>query len=162
MLAYTRDYIRKALAGTPDVLEHLLSGLAPDDPLWDNRPEANRWTLREVTAHLAAWDEIFAERIELTRTLSEPEFGHVDVDEQATQLKFALSNPQENLRLFRERRAALIDFLDSLEDEEWERLCRRHFGTMSIAEQIALILAHDNYHLQQVAEWLSYEPVIHL
>lgn len=154
MLVYTRDYIRKALAGTPDVLELLLSGLPLEHPLWDNRPEPDRWTLREITAHLAAWDEIFAERIELTSTLTEPEFGHVDVDEQATRLQFAISDPRHNMLVFRERRAALMEFLDSLEEDHWERLCRRHFGTMSIAEQIALILAHDNYHLQQVSQWL--------
>jgi uncharacterized damage-inducible protein DinB len=154
MLDYTRDYLLKALSGTPEVLEQLLSGLAWHDEAWDKRHDPKRWTLRELTAHLAEWEDIFTDRIELTRSLNEPEFRQVDVDEQASRLGYAESNPQKNLRLFRERRTALVELLGSLDEGDWARQCRRHFGTMPISEQVALILAHDGYHLQQVAEWL--------
>ena len=48
-----RIYLISALEGTPDVLNGFLAPLGPEDQRWDFRPDPERFTLREVVAHLA-------------------------------------------------------------------------------------------------------------
>lgn len=50
---FTRKYLVGALDGAPDVFESLLAGLT--DAEIDRRPDPDRFTLREMMAHLADW-----------------------------------------------------------------------------------------------------------
>ena len=68
MPAAVRKYLLSALAGTPVVADRLLLDVHADDPRWDFRPEPDRFTLREVVAHLADWEPIHLER--LTRNVT--------------------------------------------------------------------------------------------
>ena len=54
------DYLLSALEGAPDVIAALLDGVPPDDALWDRRPDPERFSLREIVAHLADWDGVYA------------------------------------------------------------------------------------------------------
>lgn len=155
MLDFTRKYLMQGLAGTPDVLTRLLAGVRPGDPRWDVRPDPARWTLREITAHLADWEGIFVERIGKILGEDNPGFGHVDVTQRGLDQKYQLSDPSLNLSVFRERRSDLLATLAELSDEEWLRTCQRHIGPMPLEEMAALILGHDGYHLHQVVEWLD-------
>src|SRR5437879_4197786 len=56
---FARKYVLAGLTGSPDVLEALLKDVGPNDPAWDKRPDPERFTIREVLAHLADWEGIF-------------------------------------------------------------------------------------------------------
>src|SRR5260221_4140057 len=155
MLPVTRKYITTALSGTPDVLEALLKGRTSDDSLWDFRPDPERFTLREMIAHLADWETIFLERFQRTRSETEPFLPDCDEGKLAVERDYSHTDPLANLARFRTGRAALTEFLRSLEEADWERSgFREPYGLMTLAIQAAQTLAHDGYHTQQVAQWL--------
>src|SRR5437764_548687 len=120
LLPVTRRYLTTALAGTPDVLEALLKNQASDDPVWDFRPDPDRFTLREMVAHLADWEPIFMERFQRTRSETEPRLPDYDEGKIAIERDYAHSDPIANLARFRAGRASLVTFLQSLDDADWE------------------------------------------
>lgn len=158
----TRKYVLIALAATPDILEGLLQGYASDDPVWDVRPDGKRLSLREITAHLADWEPIVLDRVTKMRSQSQEELKHFDVEQRVIECGYAQSDPQANLHLFRAGRSALIAFLDSLQDGEWEHAgYRERIGPMTLEVQAVHALGHDGYHLQQAAQWLTAGRSIH-
>ena len=156
MAPVIRKYLLFALAGTPDVVERLLKDLDADDPRWDIRPNPDRFTLREVVAHLADWEPIHLERI--VRMLEEEDPTLPDVDEGAVAIEndYAHSEPHGSLEWLRGGRLELVQKLETLGDAEWSRSgVRVTIGAVTIETLAAFILAHDGYHTRQIAQWLS-------
>lgn len=58
-------YLLLDLASAPDVLEKMLETITSPH-VYDKRPDPERFTLREVVAHLADWDKVFLGRMKLT------------------------------------------------------------------------------------------------
>ena len=150
-----RKYMLTALDVNPVLLDHLLGGLAESSPVWDFRPDPTRFTLREMTAHLADWEVIFLERATRMRQEDGPFLPDIDEGQIAEERGYSRLSPQESLRRFREGRARQTAFLRSLSDAEWERPGMRELvGAVSIGGQTAMVLGHDGYHLGQALEWL--------
>src|SRR5690348_11093850 len=120
-----RRYLITGLSGTPDVLDGFLKSLPADDPLWDFRPDPDRFTLREIVAHLADWEPIVLERAARTRTENEPHLPDIDEGRLAIEHDYAHSDPHRSLARFREGRVTLINLLRSVEETEWGRLAFR-------------------------------------
>ena len=151
-----RNYLIKALAGTPDVLGCLLKDLGPDDPRWDYSPDPLRFTLREMVAHLADWEPIWQQRIERTRDESRPFLPSIDEGDIAVSGDYKHRDPLKSVDLFRAGRANLVKVLNSLSNSDWEKLAEREFvGPLTMQMMAGYILSHDGYHLHQVVEWLS-------
>ena len=151
-----RKYLVSALAGTPDVVERLLKDLDADDPRWDFRPNPDRFTLREVAAHLADWEPIHLERI--VRMLEEENPMLPDIDEGAVAIEndYTHSEPHGSLEWLRGGRQKVIQKLETLGDAEWVRPgVRVTIGAITVEILAAFILAHDGYHTRQIAQWLS-------
>lgn len=156
MPAAVHKYLIAALSGLPDVAERLLAGLHTDDPRWDFRPDPARFTLREVVAHLADWEPIHRERIR--RMLEEDNPLLPDVDEQKTAIDndYAHSDPHGSLEWIRGGRQKVVQLLETLGAEEWERPgFRDPVGPVTIEVLATFIAAHDGYHLRQIAQWLT-------
>ena len=157
MLApYIIRYLVSSLEGTPTVLSTLVANVSADSPVWDARPDLERFTLREMIAHLADWEPVCRERIFRTRAEENPHLPNWD-EEQAAQIgDYAHTNPYESLLWFTERRAATVALLNTLKDEDWARTAQReNVGVLSIEQQAFLILAHDGFHLRQTVELMN-------
>src|SRR5436190_13009197 len=113
---FARKYVLSGLSSTPDVLETILRGKESSDPIWDFRPDPDRFTLREMVAHLADWEPIFMERFQRTRSETEPRLPDYDEGKIAIERDYAHSDPIANLARFRAGRASLVTFLQSLDD----------------------------------------------
>jgi hypothetical protein len=158
---FARKYVLIALSGTPDVLDGFLKALPSDDPRWDFRPDPERFTLREMIAHLADWNPIFQERV--TRICAEeaPVLPDRDEGQIAVDRDYAHSDPQASLSRFRAGRAQLLAYLQSLEPEQWERTGSymadhpRGSGAITVEDWAVQVVAHDGYHTQQTAQWLA-------
>ena len=138
------------------MLAALLAGLPTDSPVWDARLDADRFTVRELLAHLADWEPVAHTRI--VRTLSEetPLLPNWDEEQAAVIGDYAHTNPQESLLWFTERRAATVTRLRSLTATDWNRVAQREgVGMLSVERQAFLMLAHDGYHLRQTVEQMS-------
>ena len=149
-------YFLTALSGTPDVLESLLQKIPVESATWDFRPDPERFTLREVMAHLADWNPIFLGRLERTLAEEDPLLPDIDEGQIAIENDYAHSNPHDSLGRFREGRAELMAFLRTLEGSDWERTAQRPpLGNLTMEQLAIMILSHDGYHTQQVAQWLA-------
>ena len=151
---FAMKYVLTGLEGTPDVVEALLHALPAEDTRWDARPDPERFTLREIVAHLADWEPIFSGRIERIRDEEMPFLPDVDEGNIAIQNDYAHSNPRACLARFRVGRAALLEILRVLPPSAWERLGNRDpIGVMTLENLVVLILGHDGYHTRQIAQW---------
>lgn len=159
--SFTREYTLTAVAGAPDVLERLLAGVAPTDPVWDKRPDPARFTLREVVGHLADWNDVFLGRIERTRDEVNPGLTFQTPDEVARESGSFGAAPDVSLARFRAGRVQMTPVLRALGPEQWERVgfLPGHpliVGPVSIEVWIVQIVGHDAYHMRQTVEWLGF------
>ena len=156
LTAKTHEYLTYGLSGAPDVFESLLGGLSDADPRWDNRVAPDRFSIREVLAHLADWEPVFIQRIARIRLEDRPVLPDIDEGEVAIKNDYAHSDPRESLRLFRDRRAGLVAKFESISDDEWERVgLYRGTDEMTVEGYLSLISGHDGYHTKQVAQSLK-------
>lgn len=149
---YGLRYLFTALSAAPDLFDHLLDGLTPDEA--DFRPDPKRFTIREIMAHLAEWDAVFLERMQRTCAEEHPTLPGYDEGELAALHNYTATDVTEQCRLFRERRAQLVDFLKARTTEEWQRTADRpEIGIVTLESLALLIPLHDTYHLAQVTQW---------
>ena len=156
LIPFMRGRVITALASAPDVLDALLGSIGLADPMWDNRPDPDRFTLREIVAHLADYEVIWPVRIAQTRDIAGPIIRMVDPGQLALDNDYASSDPLLHRKLFRERRTAFAGVLRSLQDDDWLKVAQMgNLGPLTLEEQAAFIAVHDGYHMGQVAQWLS-------
>jgi hypothetical protein len=150
--AYSLRYLFSALENGPPLLQGQLRDLAAGEV--DYRPDAERFTIREVVAHLADWEGIFFGRLRRMRTEEHPSIPGYDEGDRAIEQDYASTEPLQQARLFAERRAETVAFLHTLQTAEWERTALRpEIGVLTMEDQALLLPLHDSYHLRQVAEW---------
>lgn len=155
LLPVMRQRIMTALAGTLDVLDALLGNVAASDPIWDRRPDPDRFTLREIVAHLADYELIWNERLTRTSQQNSPLLEPKDAGRLAIDNNYAASDPIDNLAKIHDRRTALVALLQEVPDPEWQRPARwGDLGVLTFEEQAAFIVVHDGYHTSQIAQWL--------
>ncbi|MBC8138268.1 MAG: DinB family protein [Fibrella sp.] len=151
-----RAYLLAALDNTPATLFALLSHLPSDSPVWDTLPQPDRFSLREIVAHLADWEHVFRERFERTINEDRPVLPRPDLNERAEEKGYADADPQECLARFREVRPAMTNWLRSLPEDAWVRVAHlERIGDLSLEGLVILMAGHDSYHIKQVTEWLS-------
>ncbi len=151
-----RDYLVKALDGSPVVLAALIGDRSDDDPLWDSRPDPERFTLREALAHLADWEPIWLERMQKIETGVHPFLPSVDEGALAIENNYSASSPRASLARLSEGRATVVEHLKAVPDEAWDLTGDREFvGVLTLQQLAYYILAHDGYHLRQAAEWIT-------
>jgi uncharacterized damage-inducible protein DinB len=150
-----RSYLLHGLAATPVVIDRLLRDAAPGD--YDRRPDPERFTLREVLAHLADWEPIWLARLEKIRAEAQPALPSYDEGRPAIDRDYAHADPARQQARFCEGRARLLHFLEELAPDDWERTGRHsQWGDLSVLALAVLVLGHDGYHMRQIAEWLSH------
>lgn len=151
---YYRRYILGALENNAVVFNYLLRDVSADSPRWDARPDAERFTLREVVAHLLDYDMICRERFERVIREDKPDLPNWDEGQSAEH--YAHRDAVGELKLMLESRQTLAAWLEGLSDEEWQRTgSRPGVENFSVFDGVALMLGHDAYHLRQVTEWLE-------
>jgi hypothetical protein len=156
MLPWIRNYVTNNLQNTPEILSYLLRDLNAESKMWDFRPQADRFTLREMVSHLADLEEVIAMRLQRMRDESEPFLPSWDEGQAAIEGNYAARDPIQQLQLFKERRTQTVAILQSCSDTDWERIgIREGLGRLPISEQATFVLAHDSYHIRQTTEWLD-------
>lgn len=148
-------YLLIDLESAPDVLGRMLQTVA-DPAVYDFRPDPERFTLREVVAHLADWDKVFLGRMTQTRDAENPTLQGRDEGQVARDHDYAHLDPAESLARHKASRAEMVTFLRTLTPEQWERTGNHtELGPITLTAQAVLVGAHDGYHRQQVVEWLE-------
>jgi hypothetical protein len=149
---YTQNYLFTALEAAPDLYDIALNGLTDEEA--DRRPDPERFTIREVMAHLAEWEEVFLLRMQRIANEDNPTLEGYDEWAWVTEHNYAATDPQEQAALFRERRARIVAFLHGRTPEAWEKSgLRPEIGVITLEALALLIPLHDLYHLKQIYEW---------
>ncbi|BCM91464.1 hypothetical protein IAD21_03337 [Abditibacteriota bacterium] len=154
MTSFVRSYIWHAVESNARVIQFLLRDLPAESVQWDARPEADRFTLREILAHLNDYDTVSRERFEHLIREDEPELGDWDPTEAAAH--YDAREPLHQLENLLVSRREFSAWLEGLSDSEWMRTgTRPRAGRFSVEEGAALLVAHDAYHIAQITEWLD-------
>ncbi|GAB4469822.1 MAG: hypothetical protein OHK0029_42540 [Armatimonadaceae bacterium] len=148
----TRRYLLTAVQGTPVVLEALLQGITEDEA--DRRPDPERFTIREAVAHLADWEPIWRERLTAIAEKEHPHLPGYDEGQFAIDHDYAHSIVAEQAAIFASERAQLAAYLREIPEEVWGKTgVHGEMGEITFTELVTLLLAHDGYHLKQIAEY---------
>ena len=149
---FTKNYLMGALEGAPDIFEYILAGVSLEEI--DRRPDPERFTIREIMAHLAEWEPIFLERMRRIRNENEPVLPNIDEGQLAIDHDYAHKDLAEQIRLFRAGRAQNVAFLNSLQPSDWQRTGKRpEIGVVTIEAIATLMPLHDAYHIRQICQW---------
>lgn len=137
------------LRATPSALERAIGTTTPDVLA---RPEApGKWSMREVLAHLADSDVVWAWRLRLILAQDRPQLTGYDQDRWAARLGYRDSDPRDSVAMFSVLRKANLRLLDRAAPEDLQRVgVHVERGEESLAHQTKLYAGHDILHLNQL------------
>ena len=144
--------VSSALTGNPALIENALKDLKAEEV--DFRPDPERFTIREIMCHLADWEVVFLERMQRICAEEVPLLPNLDEGQMVIDNDYAHQDTVEQIRLFVERRAKMVAFLNGRSAEDWLRVGNRpEIGMISLHELANIVALHDIYHLQQIVQW---------
>jgi uncharacterized damage-inducible protein DinB len=145
-----------ALAETPSRIDELLRASTPQS--WVQRPRPGVWAPVEVLAHLADSEIFFGARVRLVLTLDRPLLPRFDGAALAERARYRSWSPALALERLRTRRAETLELLSGCSADELERVGVHPLrGEVSVADLVALALAHDTDHVGQIRQRLHTE-----
>ncbi len=135
------------ISSTPDRLRRVTSGLGPD--VCDRSPAPGRWSVREIIAHLADCEVVFAFRIRQTLTGGHPTLQPFDQGEWAE--RYSAYDLPSATKLFTAARTWNVKLLKRISTAE-RKLPATHpeRGTMTLWTIVETMGGHDINHLNQV------------
>jgi uncharacterized damage-inducible protein DinB len=144
----------KALAETPPRVAALLRRAAPE--AWRHRPGPGVWAPVEVLAHLADSELFYGTRMRLVLTGDRPFLQPFQGAALAELAGYISWPPAVAFERFRSRRAETLELLSTCSAPGLARVGVHPVrGEMSVADLVALALAHDTDHVGQMRERLG-------
>jgi len=132
--------------------------LAQDEATLSTQPIAGEWTAKDLLAHVAAWDDNHAARIELIPDRL-AEIGRRPDRDVLNEQIFAERADWPLSRVVDAAQAARARFLALLATLSWQEICREHespsgekISILFLAERRA---AHDADHLAELKAWAA-------
>jgi uncharacterized damage-inducible protein DinB len=153
ILAAWRTHLMARLAVERAGLLEQLTGL--DEATLAHLPVFDRWTAKDLLAHIAAWDEYFTERVTLVLAGRQTEIVGVDPDERnaityAERRDWPLDRA---VAACLEGRAEALQLLKRVSDEELHRRRSFPWGQASLRLWTQWRGQHDAEHAAQLAAW---------
>lgn len=144
----------KILAATPKKLQRLTKGASP--ARLRKRPEANKWSVSEILAHMADAEIVVSWRVRFILGNPGAPIQAFDQDSWVTALHYDKRDPRQSLEQMRALREANVALLKSLSPEQWKH-CGMHSerGQESVEHIMRMFAGHDLNHLQQVERMLG-------
>jgi DinB superfamily len=139
------------ITATADRIRTLTAGF--DEARINARPNPRKWSIREITAHLADCEIVFAYRLRqtLAPTVSQPHHIIQPFDQDAWAERYAAYSFEPALALFQSARNWNLLFLRTLSDHDRHRLTTHpERGTMTFWTIVETMGGHDINHLQQI------------
>jgi hypothetical protein len=139
------------LEKTPRMLETMLCDLPGE--LLHRKPAPERWSISEVLAHLAALEQVFAERVLRMVAEESPSLAKYDLEGAKTRGEYSRGSAGENLALFTRTRRSTLALLVGLPASAGARTgLHSELGTITLSEMLNEWANHDLGHLRQIAE----------
>jgi hypothetical protein len=145
------------LEAAPDTLEALVNDVP--EPVLGSRPSPNKWSIREIVAHLADDELVGAYRIRLILAAPGTPVQAFDQDAWAETGRYAETDIAQSLSLFRLLREANLSLLRALHPGEWDRFgVHAERGRESVRDIVAYYAGHDLNHFAQIERILTAAP----
>lgn len=148
------SYLFPGLELGPIAIRRILAAL-PAASL-DAKVDPNRFSPREIIAHLADWEPILLDRMRTSRdTPGETLYGH-DEAVMAEQNGYRESDPMAQAELYLRRRGETLAWLKTLAADDWDKVgVHEERGPMTVRDQANMMLGHELYHIEQLTSYLS-------
>ena len=153
VLAAWRSYLLARLAAERAGLLGQLVGL--DEQVLTQSPVAEVWTAKDLLAHVAAWDAVNAERLELILAGREQDIVGIELDERNAALYAERRDwpLQRALDACTQARADFLAALARLSDAEMHRSRHLPWGERSVRLWTEWRARHDASHAADLAAW---------
>lgn len=144
-------YLWEGLPVTASVLRTFMERI--DQAAIDRPTHPYRFSPREVIAHMADWEPLLLDRMKKAAASPGAAVEAYDEGELAERNAYANLDWRKGLDAFENSRKETIAFLKGLASEDYDK----HFvhperGDVTIEDQAAMLLGHDQYHLDQLSE----------
>jgi len=147
-------YLHKGLELGPLAVQRIVDAIPSSE--YDRQVDPERFSLRDSVAHLADWDTINLERVRRGATEPGCTVPGLDEGQRALDSGYANTDPREQARLFVQRRAELLRFVDGLTEEDLAKVYyHSERGRQTVYESLVTILGHDTYHVEHLARYLA-------
>ena len=132
----------------------MIDAVRPDQ--YDVKLGEDRFSLREIVAHLADLELTWLDRITSAVEFPGKEVENFDEEARAVEHQYANKDIHHELEVFDNRRRDTVDYLLRLADEEWSNtITHPVHGSMSVLQIVQFITGHDLYHINQVSQYLK-------
>lgn len=139
------------LGKTPNLLETLLGGLPGELLHW--KPAPDRWSISEVLAHLAALEQVYAERALRMVAEDSPPLMKYDLAGATARGEYSRGSAGENLAHFTRTRRSTLALLAGLPASASARTgVHSELGPVTLSQMLNEWANHDLGHLRQIAE----------
>lgn len=147
-------YLLPTLEHGPRAVKRLLEKIPQSR--WDERLQPDRFSPREVIAHLADWEPIMLQRIKTARETPGGRIMKYDEAQMAIDHDYAHSDPSVQADRFIHLRAETATYLRTVNANEWTNVgIHDERGEQSVEDLANFLLGHDMYHLEQLSEYLA-------
>jgi FMN phosphatase YigB (HAD superfamily) len=143
------------LRATPAVLNAFSRNL--ESVSWQEHPEPGEWNFTEIICHLRDVDtEVNAPRVNKVLGEQNPFLPGIDSDKWAEERLYYCQNGPQALRDFTQSRINLLEMLDRLQSDDWQKPARHAiFGPTNLRELVSIIVSHDRLHVRQAKNSLE-------
>lgn len=147
-------YVLQALALTPATLAAIAGRLSP--ARLDARLDPERFTPREVLAHLVDCEELFQTRMKAAVAEPGAEVALFDEVAAAIERRYSQQDAAGNLARFATARAATLEWIASLAPGQLEAAYTHpQRGPVTVRDTAIMGLGHDLYHIEQLSSYLA-------
>ena len=149
-MAFINPYIRRSLRFTPPIIERLVDKLPAS--AFDERPDPDRFTIREILCHIADWEPFFLERLKGAVTVDNFQITAYDEGQLVVDNDYAHQDPHEALKRYKSGRETYIAYVETLAPEALDRpALHPEQGHLTAGDLIGIVVGHDVYHIEQIS-----------
>lgn len=133
----------------PAMIQAAVAGLTPE--ILDYKPAPDKWSIREVVAHLADVEILYGYRLRQMMADDKPVIAPIDQDAWAAKLRYAVADLGELLERHRVERRGTVRLLRQLKASELSRgaFHPERNRLVTIEELIGMMAGHEpNHHAQ--------------
>lgn len=146
-------YLFKGLELSPEAVRRIVD--AVPSKAYDVRLNPDRFTFREAAAHIADWENVHFERVNIALTNPGGAAPDLNESQRALDPDYASQEPNASAAAFAESRARLMVVLSALREEDWSKTFVHSVrGPITLLEYAVLVLGHDMYHVEHLTQSL--------
>jgi hypothetical protein len=139
----------KVQRATPSKLRKMTRGLTPKQLKW--RPEAGKWSMAEIVAHLADVEIVISWRMRSIIGASGTTIQPFDQDAWASVFQYGKRDAKQSIAVFAVLRENNLAMLRALPREAWDSYgMHLERGKETVAHVARMLAGHDSNHLLQI------------